>query len=68
MKKNFSLGVGLYYFTVKTGGPNGILIKRNKKEEAINAFQSYKKVGKDCEWHGCWDGKKFKDDNPPGSK
>ena len=58
MKKNFALGIGNYYFTIKNGG-NNIMIKRKKKQEAVYAYESYQKLGKDCEWHGCWDGKNF---------
>ncbi len=58
MKKHFTLGVGNYYFTIRNGG-NSIMIKRKKKKEAIHAYESYQKIGKQCEWHGCWDGKKF---------
>ncbi len=65
MKKNFSLGQGNYYFTIRTGGNSGILIKRQKKEDAVHSYLSYIKVGKDCEWHGCWDGKKFTESSPP---
>ena len=65
MKKNYSLGEGFYYFTIKNAGPNGIMIKRKTKEEAAYAYLSYVKVGKDCEWHGRWEGKKFSEGTAP---
>ncbi len=65
VKKSFPLGVGNYYFTIRNAGQNGILIKRKTKEEAARSFLSYTKVGKDCDWHGRWAGKKFEEVSPP---
>ena len=61
------MGVGTYYFNIKSGIQN-ILISRNSKEEAVNSYLMYKKVGKDAEWLGCWDGKKFSDSATPSVK
>ena len=44
------------------GYQNSITISRKNREEAAYAFSSYLKQGKDCEWLGQWDGKKFTDD------
>lgn len=63
-RKNFTMGVGKYYFTVKSV-PNNITIYRKTKEAAVHSYQQYQKVGKDCEWLGKWDGKKFTESNPP---
>lgn len=68
MKKNYNLGVGKYYFTIKTGGMTNIMINRSKKKDAVRAFHSYKKNGKDVEWHGKWEGKKFSDESAPPSE
>lgn len=67
MKKNYSLGIGKFYFSVRNGG-NGIMIKREKKTDAVYAYESYKKIGKECEWLGQWDGKKFVEANSDKSK
>ena len=64
MKKHLTLGIGNYYFSVRNGSSD-IMIKRKKKQEAVNAYLSYEKIGKSCEWHGCWDGKKFKENSKP---
>jgi hypothetical protein len=58
MKKNYSLGKGKYYFNVKAGHAN-ITIHRASKRDALNTYESYKKVGKEVEWLGKWNGKKF---------
>lgn len=63
-KKNFTMGEGHYYFSIKNGQQN-ITMYRKTKQAAVDAFQNYVKVGKDIEWHGCWDGKKFSESNPP---
>jgi hypothetical protein len=64
LRKNFTMGVGNYYFTVKSI-PNNITIYRKTKEAAVMTYRQYVKVGKDCEWLGKWDGKKFQESNPP---
>lgn len=45
-----------------------IVISRSSKDEAINSYLMYKKVGKDAEWLGCWDGKKFQESSAPSLK
>ncbi len=64
MSKKFNYGVGKYYFTVKSM-PNNITIFRKTKQAAEDAFKKYIILGKECEWHGCWDGKKFDESTPP---
>lgn len=59
-RKNFEWGVGKYYFTIKTQ-PNNITIYRKSKEAALLACQHYIELGKEVEWLGRWDGKKFID-------
>ena len=61
-RKNFALGKGKYYLTIKSY-PNNITLSRNSKERAEQAYESYKSVGKDVEWLGMWDGKDFVDSN-----
>jgi len=56
--KNYALGVGNFYFTVRSG-INSVTIHRKTREEAVHAFSSYQENGKDCNWLGCWDGSKF---------
>lgn len=63
-KKNFTMGKGFYYFNVKSG-QQMITIFRKTKAAATLAFHNYQKVGKTCEWLGCWDGKKFSETTPP---
>lgn len=65
-KKNFSPGKGKYYFTIKSM-PNNITISRKDKNLAADAFRRYQKAGKEIEWLGKWDGKKFTEDTPPAS-
>ncbi|MEN0007043.1 MAG: hypothetical protein AAF798_23030 [Bacteroidota bacterium] len=64
LRKNFTMGKGNYYFTVKSI-PNNITIYRKTKEAAAQTYRNYIKVGKDCEWLGKWDGKKFTESSPP---
>ena len=64
MRKHFTKGVGMYYFNVYSGN-SAILIGRTSKQDATNRFISYKKVGKKCEWLGCWNGKKYEESNVP---
>jgi hypothetical protein len=63
-RKNFTPGKGKYYFTVRSA-PNNITMYRKTRKEAIEIYQHYKKVGKDIEWLGKWDGKKFVESTPP---
>lgn len=63
-KKNFKMGEGKYYFNVRNG-QQSITIMREIKNQAANAFLSYKQMGKDCEWLGCWNGKSFDDSTAP---
>lgn len=63
-KKNFKFAKGVYYFNVRNGQQN-ITIKRANKNEAVQAFTSYKQIGKDCEWLGVWEGKKFGETSSP---
>ena len=60
-KKSFKLNPGHYFFDIKMGFQNTILISRKTKSEAIYAFEGYLKQKKDCSWLGKWDGKKFVD-------
>jgi len=64
--KNFSPGKGKYYFTIKSI-PNNITIYRKNKDAAASAFRRYKKAGKEVEWLGKWDGKKFTENSPPAA-
>ncbi len=63
-KKNFTMGKDKWYFTIKSI-PNNITIYRKTKESAARAFVQYQKAGKEVEWLGKWDGKKFTENNPP---
>ena len=65
--RNYSKGVGLYYFKISATMQN-IVIKRNSKEEAVRSFLNYKKLGKSCEWLGKWEGKKFSDSGTPAEQ
>ena len=62
--KHYKMGVGVYYFNIKTGIQN-IVINRSTRKEAVNSFLMYQKVGKSPEWLGCWDGKKFQESTTP---
>lgn len=63
-KKKFDYGKGKYYMIIKSI-PNNITFFRKSKEAAVEAFQSYMAVGKNVEWLGKWNGKKFVENNPP---
>lgn len=63
-KKNYSKDN--YFFTIK-GIPNNITIYRNTKDDASKAFHQYKAVGKQIEWLGRWNGKKFIETTPPAA-
>lgn len=62
--KNISLGKGKYYFTIKST-PNNITIFRKSRKRAADAYLNYLKIGKECEWLGQWNGKKFEDTTAP---
>ncbi|MCB0619296.1 MAG: hypothetical protein KDC43_03925 [Saprospiraceae bacterium] len=62
--KKFSRGQGKYYFTIKSN-PSNITLHRESKEDAANAYRRYMRIGKECEWHGRWNGKKFEEASPP---
>ena len=64
MKKNYSLCKDKYYFTVKAS-PTNITISRSEKSAAVDAFMRYYRVGKEIEWLGKWDGKKFQENTAP---
>lgn len=57
-KKNFAMGKGKFYFTIKSS-PNNITIFRDTFKSAADTYQKYILLGKECEWLGEWDGKKF---------
>jgi len=61
MAKKFDYGEGVYYFNITSMGYNCITIHRKNRKEAMQTFENYKNVGKDVEWLGQWDGKKFID-------
>ena len=63
-KKNFKFAKGMYYFNVRSGQQN-ITIKRAVKAEAVQAYLSYVEIGKDCEWLGVFNGKKFDESSSP---
>jgi len=67
VKKQFTLGVGKYYFNIRTGQQN-ITICRTDKNDAIYAYLNYVELGKDVEWLGRWEGKKFSETTSPNSK
>lgn len=64
MAKKFPLGKDKYYFTVQSGFQT-ITIHRKEKADAIHRFLSYQKNGKQVEWLGRWNGKKFEDSANP---
>ena len=66
MKKKFTMGVGKYYFNVNSGHVS-ILIHREEKRDAVLQYLSYKRIGKDCEWLGKWNGKKFEESSAPSA-
>lgn len=63
-RKKFEMGVGKYYFNVLSG-PQTVTIHRIEKDKAINTFQTYVKLGKNCEWLGKWNGKTFEEKEIP---
>jgi len=58
------MGKGKYYFTIKST-PNNITMYRKTKKAAIDAYHRYQQLGKECEWLGKWDGKKFTEGGSP---
>ncbi len=60
------MGVGKYYFNVNSGN-SSILIHRKQKRDAVLQYLSYKRIGKDCEWLGSWNGKSFDDSGQPNA-
>ena len=65
MAKKFDFGENIYYFNIRSTGQSSITIKRKNKHQAIQSFLGYKDVGKDVEWLGKWDGKKFTETSLP---
>ena len=60
-KKHFTMAPGKYFFSIKMGHNNTIMISRKTKAAAKYAFSNYVSQKKDIEWLGKWDGKKFID-------
>ncbi len=65
--KGFEFADGVYYFTIKSS-PNNITIHRRDKQDAVRVFKQYVELGKDVEWLGRRDGKKFVETTPPVKK
>ena len=63
-RKKFEIGVGKYYFNVLSG-PQTVMIHRVEKKQAVNMYETYKKLGKNCEWLGKWNGKNFEEAEEP---
>ena len=63
-RKHYTMGAGKYYFSIRSGQQQ-IRMNRKDKDEASYAYHSYLEVGKNCEWLGKWNGKKFEDTTPP---
>ena len=62
-KKSFKMIEGHYFFSIKMGYQNKIMISRKERGDAAYAFSNYIKQNKECEWLGLWDGSKFTDSN-----
>ena len=60
-KSHFKKAVGSYFFNVKMGYNNTIIISRKTRSDAEYAFDNYVKQKKQIEWLGQWDGKKYQD-------
>lgn len=60
-KKSFKLTPGHYFFNIKAGYQNSIIISRKTKKDAMYAFANYLTQRKEAEWLGQWDGKNFID-------
>ena len=43
-------------------------MNRTEKADASYAYWNYKNIGKNCEWLGMWNGKKFEDTTPPANE
>jgi len=65
--KKFDFGTGNYYFEIKNSGIASITIKRKEKKDAVYTFMNYQRVGKNVNWLGKWDGKKFIEDKDPSA-
>jgi len=66
-KKGFSWSKGTYYLTIKDS-PRNITLFRKSKSDALFTYDRYKQEGKDIEWMGCWNGKKFEETNVSEAK
>jgi len=66
--KKFDFGQENYYFEIRNGSIGRITIKRKEKQEAVYTFLNYKRVGKNVEWLGKWEGKKFVETEEPKMK
>jgi len=60
------MGSGKYYFQVRSG-QSMITINRKSKPAAVTTYLHYKRIGKNCEWLGKWNGKKFIESTAPSS-
>ena len=65
-RKKWTMGEGKWYFTIKSN-PNNITIYRKTKKAALRAFNRYKRLGKEVDWLGKWNGKKFEDTSMPAA-
>ena len=63
-RKHYTKGVGKYYFAIKSGQQT-ITMNRKEKGDAAYAYWNYRNIGKNCEWLGMWNGKKYEDTTPP---
>ena len=59
-KQGYSYKKDVYYFTVKSS-PNNITMHRDTKKAAKMAYYNYETIGKQVEWLGKWNGKKFEE-------
>ena len=60
-KSHYKKAIGSYFFNIKMGYNNTIVISRKNKSDAEYAFENYIKQKKVVEWLGKWEGKKFSD-------
>ena len=42
-------------------------MNRDTKKAAVDAYLKYKKIGKNAEWLGRWEGKKYSDKGTPSA-